>query len=82
MEPHGSEVTLYTRRGCLLCEEAKQVIDGLRAVAEFRLKILDIDLDPELQARFTNEVPVIFVNGRKAFKYRVEPRQLLRRLKH
>ncbi len=82
MEPHGPEVTLYTRQGCHLCEDAKQVIDGLREIAEFRLKILDIDLDPELQARFTNEVPVIFINGRKAFKYRVEPRQLLRRLKH
>ncbi len=82
MEPHRPEVTLYTRQGCHLCEDAKQVIDSLREVAEFRLKILDIDLDPELQARFTNEVPVIFINGRKAFKYRVEPRQLLRRLKH
>ena len=75
-------MTLYTRQGCHLCDDAKQVIDGLREIAEFRLKILDIDLDPELQARFTNEVPVIFINGRKAFKYRVEPRQLLRRLKH
>lgn len=74
-------VTLYTRKGCHLCEEAKQEIERLRAAAEFQLEILDVDADPELRARFSDEVPVVFINGRKAFKYRVEPKQFLRRLK-
>lgn len=75
-------VTLYTRQGCHLCEEAKQEIEQLRSVTEFRFEILDIDADPELQARFTNEVPVVFINGRKAFKYRVDRKQFLRRLRY
>lgn len=76
------EVILYTREGCHLCDEAKKEIETLRAQAEFGLQILDIDADPELQARFTNEVPVVFINGRKAFKYRVDRKQFLRRLRY
>ena len=75
------EVVLYTRRGCHLCEEARQEIERLKSAAEFRLVTLDIDSDPELQARFNDQVPVVFINGRKAFKYRVDRRQFLRRLK-
>lgn len=75
------EVTLFTRQGCHLCDEAREEIERLRSAAEFRLVILDVDLDPELQAKFSNEVPVVFINGRKAFKYRVDRRQFLQRLK-
>ena len=75
------EVVLYTRQGCHLCDEAKEEIERLKSAAEFRLVILDVDLDPELQARFNDQVPVVFINGRKAFKYRVDPKQFLRRLK-
>jgi len=76
-----ADVVLYTRKGCHLCEEAKREIERLRAAAEFQLEIRDVDADPELQARFSNEVPVVFINGRKAFKYRVDAKQFLRRLK-
>jgi len=74
-------VTLYTRKGCHLCDEARAEIDRLRAKAEFELETVDIDSDAGLQARFNDEVPVVFINGRKAFKYRVEPREFLSRLR-
>ena len=74
-------VTLYTRTGCHLCEEAKKVLQEARAEIEFELEEVDIDQFPELVARYNDEVPVIFINGRKAFKYRVDRRDLLRRLK-
>jgi glutaredoxin len=70
-------VTLYTRKGCHLCDEAKQV---LRA-AGLTVEEVDIDQDPGLQARYNNEVPVVFLNGRKAFKYRVDAKDLQRRLR-
>ncbi len=75
------EVILYTRQGCHLCEEARQELDRLKARAEFRLSVVDIDGDPALRGKFTNQVPVVFINGRKAFKYRIEPREFLRRLR-
>lgn len=71
-------VTLYTRKGCHLCDVAKQVLrDAGLAIEE-----VDIDQDPQLQARYNDEVPVVFINGKKAFKYRVDPQELRRRLKN
>jgi len=72
------EVTLYTREGCHLCDKAKAAIRAAESL--YRLKIylreIDIDDDDELHARFTNDVPVIFVAGSEAFRHRVEPREL------
>ncbi len=73
-----TQVVFYTRKGCHLCEEAKAEIDRLRAQADFRLEIVDIESNEELRNKFNDEVPVIFINGRKAFKYRVEPGRFLR----
>ena len=74
------EVVLYTRAGCHLCDEAKQQLSELRKRAAFTLREVDIDQDPELRQRYNDEVPVVFIHGRKAFKYRINPRQFLRRL--
>jgi glutaredoxin len=75
------EVLLYTRARCHLCDEAKQQLRELGKTVAFGLREVDIDQDPELRSRYDDEVPVIFINGRKAFKYRIEPRQFLRLLR-
>ena len=64
-------VTLYTRDGCCLCEDAKRVLDAARSQAGFELDIVDIDTDSRLQRLYNDEVPVIAINGTKAFKYRI-----------
>lgn len=77
------QLTLYTRRDCCLCEEMKEIV---REVAEefpqdaIDVKELDVDSAPDLQEKYGNEVPVLFINGRKAFKYRVTVRELRKRL--
>jgi glutaredoxin len=73
-------VTLYTRAGCCLCDEAKAVILAARRAAGFSYEEIDIDGDPELRARYNDEVPVVAINGVKAFKYRVDPKEFLRKL--
>jgi glutaredoxin len=73
-------VTLYTRTGCCLCEEAKRVLVDARRRADFDFEELDIDLDPELRRRYNDEVPVIAINQVKAFKYRVDPDEFLKKL--
>lgn len=73
-------VTLYTRAGCHLCDEAKERLARARRSAPFDLEEIDIDADPELRARYNEEVPVIAINGRKAFKYHVEEASFLRKL--
>ena len=75
------EVILYTRAGCHLCDEAKAEIRRVQAEAPFTFREVDIDLDPALRDLYNEEVPVILINGEKAFRYRIDPgefRKLLR----
>ena len=74
------EITLYTREGCHLCEEAKAGI--LPLVSEFgaTLREVDIDDDPILHDRYTNDVPVIFLGSKMVAQHRLNPAQLRRQL--
>ena len=74
------ELTLYTRAGCHLCEEMKLKIAPLLLRYGATLREIDIDADPELRARYNEEVPVLFVGERKAAKYHVDLEQLERQL--
>ena len=74
------EVTLYTRPGCHLCDEAKLQIAPLLAEVGGRLREVNIDADPELRERYNLQVPVIFLGGRKIAKYRIDPAQFRRQL--
>jgi glutaredoxin len=78
--PGTPQVTLYTRKGCCLCDDAKRVLESVRGRAVFELHEVDIDTDPGLRSRYNDEVPVIAIDGRKAFKYRVSERELLKKL--
>jgi glutaredoxin len=73
-------VTLYSRKGCHLCDVAKGVLEQVRTEREFELVILDIDTDAGLVALYDTEVPVVAIDGRKAFKYRVDRSALRDRL--
>jgi glutaredoxin len=74
------QVTLYTRAGCCLCDEAKKVLGEARRRADFDYQELDIDLDPELRRRYHEEVPVVVINQVKAFKYKVDRDEFLKKL--
>ncbi len=73
-------VTLYTRQGCCLCDDAKRVLDEARRRAPFSLDVVDIDADPALRNLYNDEVPVIDIDGKKAFKYRVDVKEFLKKL--
>ena len=62
------DVTLYTRKNCPLCDEAKKTLLAARVAP----REVDVDLDPELKRRFGNDVPVIFIGGEEAFRHRIE----------
>jgi glutaredoxin len=74
------KVTLYTRAGCCLCEDAKRVLEAVRGRASFDLDEIDIDSNAELRQTYNDEVPVIAINGSRAFKYRVTEQELLKKL--
>ena len=73
-------LTLYGRPECHLCHDMRAVVEALRADVPFELEEVDVDGDPALAAAYGEEIPVLRVNGRKAFKYRVTPAELRARL--
>ena len=74
------EVVVYSRKGCHLCEIVKETLVKLERRGGFQWREIDVDTDDELRRQFTDEVPVVFIDGRKAFKYRMDEREFLRRL--
>jgi glutaredoxin len=74
------DVVVYSRKGCHLCDIVKATFAEVQGDAEFQWREVDIDADPELLQKFNDEVPVVFINGRKAFKYRMDRSQFLRAL--
>lgn len=74
------EVIVYSRRGCHLCEIVKESLVKLEKRGGFRWREIDVDSDAEIRRLYTDEVPVVFVNGRKAFKYRMDEKEFLRKL--
>jgi hypothetical protein len=74
------EIVLYERPGCCLCQSMLDAVNRLRTEFPLHVTCVDVDGDPDLKARFGTEVPVLFIGGRKAFKYRVGADELRRRL--
>ena len=74
------QVTLYTRAGCCLCVDAKQVIAAARERVDFDYAEIDIDTDEDLVRLYNDEVPVVAINRRKAFKYKVNMNEFLKKL--
>ncbi len=77
------EVVLYTRHDCPLCDKAKASIRAAETLYRLRIRMreVDIDEDPALLEMFTEDVPVVYVNGREAFRHRVSPDELAAFLK-
>jgi glutaredoxin len=76
-----AKLTLYTRKDCCLCDEMKDVVRRVSRKIAIDLDEIDVDGLPELRDEFGNEVPLLFIDGRKAFKYRVTEKALANRLK-
>ena len=75
-----AKVIIYSKPGCHLCEEAKRAIRAADCAGEYTLEEVNIETDPVLLERFRYEIPVITINGHKAFKYRLTPSEFRERL--
>ena len=78
--PEPGEVVVYSRRGCHLCEIVKESLTKLHKRGGFTWREVDVDTDADLRRLYNDEVPVVFINGRKAFKYRMDEQEFLRKL--
>ena len=76
-----ARVVVYTAEGCRLCERALEVVREVQTELEFDLVLVDIGGDPELEARYREHLPVVEIDGERAFTYFVQPDALRTRLR-
>ncbi len=75
-----STVTLYSRPGCHLCEEAKVVLERVQETVFFHLHEINIEADDALHARYLERIPVIALDGEELFDFFVDEEALMRRI--
>ena len=73
-------VVLYSRPGCCLCDEAREVLVKVRGETGFRLEERDIEDDDSVFRAYLERIPVITIDGVEAFELFVDESELRRRL--
>ena len=68
-----SELTLYTRLGCPLCEEMAAEVGALLAGSGHVLVPVDVDADPGLRARYGWDVPLLFDGDVEICRHQLDP---------
>ncbi len=74
------QVVVYGAPDCTLCDEAKAILVPAAERLGFELHTVDITGDPELEARHRTSIPVVEIDGERAFTYHVSPSILSRRI--
>jgi glutaredoxin len=68
-----STVLMYSRPGCGLCDEAREVIVAERARTSFHYEEVDVTGDDGLELEYGIRIPVVLVDGEEAFEVQVDP---------
>ena len=71
-----ARVRIYSKPGCHLCDDAREIVAAVCASLDERYDEVDITGSAELMARFGEEIPVIFVDGRQHDFWRVDADRL------
>jgi glutaredoxin len=66
-------VTIYSRHGCHLCEDAEKILEGLQPELDFEIEIIYIDGNPELEKLYGEQIPVIHIDGEHHDYWKVDP---------
>jgi glutaredoxin len=72
------EIIIYSKPDCCLCEEVKEQLKKMQELHAFAWREVNILEDPSAYQRFKEEIPVVFINGKKAFKYRLDEKRFVR----
>ncbi len=75
-----TDLTIYSRPGCHLCDEMKAIVSHVGRSIPFSLTEVDISGDAELETLYGEEIPVLLIDGWKIAKYRISEEQLRRAL--
>jgi glutaredoxin len=75
-----SRIRLLSRPGCHLCDDAREVIAAVCVETGDSFDEVSVDSDDELRRLYSEQVPVVFVDGRQHDFWRVDPDRLRRAL--
>jgi glutaredoxin len=75
-----TEVVLYGREGCCLCDEAREMLVRAQVRYPFALRERDIESDERLHRAYLERIPVIAIDGEEAFELRIDEAELDRRI--
>lgn len=78
MKPAQPQVTFYTKSGCHLCEEARDMLDDIAALTPYELTEIDIRKDPAIFEKYRYRIPVIIIDQETTLEGRIEFRDLAR----
>jgi len=81
MAPSDHVVTLITRVGCHLCEDAERSLVRLAAEIGFRFESVDVDADDARRHEYSDRVPVIMIDGKEHGYWRLEEKRFRKALK-
>jgi glutaredoxin len=79
--PEPIRIEIYSRPGCHLCDQARAVIEKFRGKFAMELRTINVETSADLETRYGMDIPVVFMNGQEAFRHRVNPDELERKLK-
>ena len=68
-----TSITIYSRHGCHLCDDAFNILESMREELDFEINVVNIDEDPELVKLYSDQVPVIHIDGIHHDFYKVDP---------
>lgn len=74
------KVEIYSKEDCHLCEVAKAVLLRVKQKYPIQITEIDISLDNELLEKYKEQIPVVFINGRKAFKFKIDEKELYKKI--
>jgi len=77
-EPAPAQVTFYTKAGCHLCEEARDMLEDIAALTTYELTEIDIRSNPAIFEQYRYRIPVIIINGETIIEGRIEFQDLAR----
>ena len=70
-----------TGESCSLCTRAREVVRRINSEIPFHLNEIDVSTNPDLRRRYEGNIPTVFINGKKSFKYRVDEREFRKKIK-
>jgi glutaredoxin len=68
-----TSITIYSRHGCHLCDDAFNILESMREELNFEINVVNIDEDPELVKLYSDQVPVIHIDGIHHDFYKIDP---------